>query len=157
MTKPSVLFVCLGNICRSPTAHGIARARFSDSFSDIDSAGTASYHAGDAPDRRSAQTLAARQIDITDLRARQIAAADYTRFTHIIAMDTSNLASLTANAPQGATAQLSCLLDWMPGAPSRDVPDPYYEDNFDDVFVMINRAVCEVATALSTDQPSPRA
>ncbi|MEM9268290.1 MAG: low molecular weight protein-tyrosine-phosphatase [Pseudomonadota bacterium] len=137
----SVLFVCLGNICRSPTAHGIARARFGEAFADIDSAGTGDWHAGDPPDRRAVEACARRQIDISDLRARVVEAADFTTFTHIVAMDRSNLSTLEARCPEGATAQLSCLLDWVENSPTRDIPDPYYDGKFNDAFVRTQRGV----------------
>jgi protein-tyrosine phosphatase len=126
----SVLFVCLGNICRSPTAEGVLRhlaAREAPELRlHIDSAGTSGFHRGDPPDARS--IAAARGIDITDLRARQITASDLTRFDYVLAMDESNLAGVRAMRPCGAGTRVQLLLDFFPAAGAREVPDPYERD-----------------------------
>jgi len=129
IAAPSVLFVCLGNICRSPLADGVFRhlaAETGVAFR-VDSAGTGDWNLGNAPDPRS-QTIASRYgHDIADLRARLVTPADFHRFDHIVAMDASNLANLTAMRPAGARARLSRLMDHAPAEGVADVPDPYYD------------------------------
>ncbi len=126
--RPAVLFVCLGNICRSPLAEAAFRREAARIGLDaaIDSAGTAGWHAGEPPDRR-AQAVALRNgVDIGGYRARQVAAEDFRRFTHIVALDAENLASLRALRPRDATAELSLLLDHVPGREGEAVADPYF-------------------------------
>ena len=108
MTVPSVLFVCLGNICRSPLAEAALRVEAERAGVEIvaDSAGTGNWHAGDAPDRRAQATALRHGSDISGYKARQVSRADFTRFTHIFALDAENLADLQAIAPANATAQL---------------------------------------------------
>ena len=128
--RPAVLLVCLGNICRSPLAEAAVREAADEAGLDleVDSAGTGGWHAGDAPDRR-AQAVAKRHgIDISGYRARQVTAADFTRFTHIVALDGDNLAYLRRLAPAGATATIGLLLDHVPGREGQGVRDPYYGD-----------------------------
>ena len=125
---PSVLFVCLGNICRSPLAEGALRAEAARLGLEIvvDSAGTGDWHAGEPPDRR-AQAVARRNgVDISALRARQVRPADFRRFTHVIALDHDNLANLRKLAPPDATAELSLLLDHVPGREGHAVADPWF-------------------------------
>ncbi|HEX3951732.1 MAG TPA: low molecular weight protein-tyrosine-phosphatase [Steroidobacteraceae bacterium] len=123
-----VLFVCLGNICRSPTAEGVLRylaAREAPGLVlEIDSAGTADYHIGAPPDPRSRRAALARGIDIGDLRARQVTAADFLRFDLILAMDRDNLRGLEAIRPGNARAGLKPFLEYAPQTKLRDVPDP---------------------------------
>ncbi|MEM8983087.1 MAG: low molecular weight protein-tyrosine-phosphatase [Pseudomonadota bacterium] len=144
--KNSVLFVCMGNICRSPTAEGVFRARVPNLAAWlIDSAGTHAYHVGEPPDPRSIAAAAERGYDLTPLKARRVADDDYFRFDLIIAMDGDNLANLTARMPDGATAKLALLSDYSanPDLRGRDVPDPYYGGarGFDRVLDMIEDAV----------------
>ena len=132
---PSILFVCLGNICRSPLAEAALRAEAERVRLDliVDSAGTGNWHAGEPPDPR-AQAAARRQgIDISGLRARQVMAPDFRRFTHVIALDHDNLADLRRLQPADATAELSLLLDHVPGREGGSVADPYFgdDDGFD--------------------------
>nr|WP_328803821.1 low molecular weight protein-tyrosine-phosphatase [Paracoccus xiamenensis] len=130
MSTPSVLFVCLGNICRSPLAEGAMRAVAArDGVTMlIDSAGTGNWHAGNPPDPR-AQAVAARHgVDISTLRARQVRAEDFQRFDHIVAMDRDNLAELRRLAPADAPARLSLMLDHVPGQKGKSVADPYFGD-----------------------------
>jgi protein-tyrosine phosphatase len=125
-----VLFVCLGNICRSPTAAAVLRhllAREAPQLRvEVDSAGTADYHVGDPPDPRSQRAALGRDIDMSDLRARQISPDDFTRFDLILAMDRDNLSGLQAMRPTGATAQVRLFLDYAHPAGNAEVPDPYY-------------------------------
>ncbi|MDF3903395.1 low molecular weight protein-tyrosine-phosphatase [Paracoccus sp. AS002] len=124
----SVLFVCLGNICRSPLAEAALRAAAEAAGARllVDSAGTGDWHLGRAPDRR-AQAVAARAgIDISNLRARQVGPDDFHRFDHIVAMDHENLAALHRLAPPEGRARLSLLLDHVPGRRGQAVADPYF-------------------------------
>ena len=123
-----VLFVCLGNICRSPIAEAAFRAAAADAGLDTvaDSAGTGAWHVGEPPDRR-AQAVARRHgCDIAGLRARQVVAADFSRFDYIFALDPDNLAGLRRIAPKDETARVSLLLDLVPGRAGEGVHDPYY-------------------------------
>jgi protein-tyrosine phosphatase len=126
--KPTVLFVCLGNICRSP----LAEAAFREAAQRIgldalaDSAGLGDWHIGEPPDRR-AQAVAKRHgVDIGGHLGRQVEPADFLRYSHIVALDRQNLAALEALRPQNATADLSLLLDHVAGRRGQAVPDPYY-------------------------------
>lgn len=126
----AILFVCLGNICRSPLAEAALRARAEAAglALEIDSAGTGGWHAGDAPDRRAQATAKRHGVDISGYRARQVARADFTRFTHIFALDRQNLDDLRQISPADSTARLALLLDMAPGMEGRAVADPYYGD-----------------------------
>jgi protein-tyrosine phosphatase len=134
MTKSGykVLFVCLGNICRSPTAEGVLRHLAAKEAPqlvlEIDSAGTADYHIGAPPDPRSQQAALRRGIDISGLKARQVAADDFARFDLILAMDGENLRELQAMRPRNSRAALKLFLEYAPDLGRRDVPDPYYRD-----------------------------
>lgn len=125
---PSILFVCLGNICRSPLAEAAFRAEAEAAglAVEIDSAGTGDWHVGHPPDPRSVDVAARHGVDIAGLRARQVGAADFTAFTHIFAMDRDNLGNLELLAPEGATAELALLLDLVPGREGQEVADPYF-------------------------------
>ncbi|AHF03150.1 phosphotyrosine protein phosphatase [Marichromatium purpuratum 984] len=145
-TKARVLFVCMGNICRSPTAHGVfrqlLRARGLEQLVEIDSAGTHAYHAGERPDQRASDTARARGIDIRDLRARCVEADDFERFDYVLAMDQDNYAHLAALCPPGLESRLGLFMDFAPDYPQREVPDPYYggRRGFDQVFDMVEAA-----------------
>ena len=149
-----VLFVCLGNICRSPTAEGVLRtlaAREAPELElEIDSAGTADYHIGAPPDPRSQRAALKRGVDIGGLRARQVSEADFERFDLILAMDGQNLRELQGLKPQGARAQLKLFLDFAPQLPLRDVPDPYYCDTaaFEEVLDLTTAASRGLLAAL---------
>lgn len=125
---PSVLFVCLGNICRSPLAEAALRHEAEQAGLQliVDSAGTGSWHVGKGPDPRSCAEAARHRIDIRSYRARQVSAADFERFDRILALDAANLADLRRLAPAGTEARLSLLLDLVPGLEGQDVDDPYY-------------------------------
>lgn len=135
-----VLFVCTGNICRSPTAEGVFRrlveeAGLGDRIA-ADSAGTHGYHVGEPPDPRSRQAAKARGVDLSGLRARKLAAADFTAFDHILALDHGHLVHLRRMAPAGATAAVALFLP-----DGREVPDPYYGDGaqFEEVLDLCER------------------
>ena len=134
-----VLFVCLGNICRSPTAEGVFRARAAAAglTATVDSAGTGGWHVGDPPDRRAQAEARRRGYDLSAQRARRATAQDFHDFDLIFAMDRSNLSALTRLRPADASADLTLFLDLLPDHPLRDVPDPYYEDGFDTVLDLI--------------------
>lgn len=135
MADPAFLFVCLGNICRSPLAEAAFRAAAEDAGVSViaDSAGTGGWHAGEKPDRRSIAVAAQHGIDISGQRARQVERADFDRFDHILALDPQNLADLRRIAPASGRARLRLLLDAVPGWEGRAVDDPYYggPDGFD--------------------------
>ena len=150
MTQPEqkpirILFVCLGNICRSPMAEGVLRhfAVQEGLKLEIDSAGTADYHIGEPPDERAQQACSGRGIDITGLRGRQVSPEDFHRFDYILAMDTDNLRRLRAMQPADGSARLSLFMDYAQG-PQKGmaVPDPYYGDSqdFDRVLNMLETA-----------------
>lgn len=128
VSEASVLFVCLGNICRSPLAEGAFRAAAARAglAVHVDSAGIGGWHIGEAPDPRARAEAARHGVDITRLRARQIERADFQNFGHIVALDESNLADLRRLAPADAGARLSLLLDHVPGREGHSVMDPYY-------------------------------
>ncbi|MFI8609250.1 low molecular weight protein-tyrosine-phosphatase [Pseudomonas sp. NPDC077649] len=140
-----VLFVCLGNICRSPTAEGVLRHKLRaaglEDRVQVDSAGTGDWHVGKAPDSRTRIAAQRRGYDLSALRARQVEAADFQRFDLILAMDQSNLRNLQALRPAGAQADLDLYLRRYELALD-DVPDPYYggEDGFEQVLDLIEQA-----------------
>lgn len=140
-----VLFVCLGNICRSPTAEGVFRqyveqAGLSDKIT-IDSAGTADWHTGKKPDPRTKAAAAKRGYDLSGLRGRQATAEDFAKFDLILAMDKSNLSNLQAIQPADSKAELALYLPRFGISPD-EVPDPYYggEDGFELVLDMLEQA-----------------
>ncbi|PHS25186.1 MAG: protein-tyrosine-phosphatase [Robiginitomaculum sp.] len=122
-----ILFVCLGNICRSPSAEAVLRYQAGQQglSLEVGSAGTGNWHVGQAPDARAMSAAAGRGIDMQNLRARQVSVADFTRFTHIFAMDQSNLADLQAMRPEGGIMP-ALFLGPASNTPPGDVPDPYY-------------------------------
>lgn len=129
-----VLFVCLGNICRSPTAHGVFAQRVRDrglaQHIEVDSAGTGDWHIGHAPDPRSIQQARKRGFDLSVLRARQVTADDFRRFEFILAMDKKNLADLQRLSPATFTGTLDLFLRFGNDLPV-EVPDPYYGEDAD--------------------------
>ena len=144
VARASVLFVCLGNICRSPLAEAAMRRAASNAglLLEVDSAGTGHWHVGKPPDPRAQATAQHFGIDISGLRARQIEAADYARFTHILALDRDNLSVIEARAPAGATAEIALLFDHVPGREGGEVADPYYGggERFDDTWADVTVA-----------------
>lgn len=136
MTR-SLLFVCLGNICRSPTAEAVFRGQAQGRGLEIDSAGTSGWHDGHPSDARASAEAARRGIDMSAIRSRKVTEEDFHRFDLIVAMDDQNIADLRAVQPVGSQAKLVKLLDYAPALGISNVPDPYYEDNFPEVFDMI--------------------
>ena len=142
----NVLFVCLGNICRSPTAEGAFRAVVEREGMSaeiaVDSAGTHAYHVGESPDRRAQQAARRRGIELGRLRARKATAQDFRRFDYVLAMDRENHANLAAICPPGEEHRLHMALDFAPELGRREVPDPYYggSGGFDLVLDLIDAA-----------------
>lgn len=149
----SVLFVCLGNICRSPLAEAALREEARRLGLDlvIDSAGTGNWHAGEPPDPRAIAAARRNGVDISGQRARQVRAQDFFDFSEIVALDRSNLRELSQTAPEGATARLSLLLDHVPGREGQSVDDPWYGDDedFDLTWGEATAAARGLAAALS--------
>jgi protein-tyrosine phosphatase len=125
-----ILFVCLGNICRSPTAEGVLRVIAARDFPsltiEVDSAGTADYHVGEPPDRRTVAAARRRGYELGSLRARLVQRDDFLRFDQILAMDRANLIELERRRPQGASARLGLFMAFAPDSDFDEVPDPYY-------------------------------
>ncbi len=146
MSHIKVLFVCLGNICRSPTADGVFRKLVADAglqdLIEIDSAGTAAWHIGKSPDPRTQEAAASRGYDLSELRARQAVVEDFYEYDHILAMDLSNLENLQQIQPADATARLGLFLDYAPQLGIKEVPDPYYggADGFEQVLDLVEAA-----------------
>lgn len=141
-----ILFFCMGNICRSPTAEGVMRAKLASAglehLIEVDSAGTHGYHVGEAPDRRSQRHARQRGYDLSPLRARQLTAADFQRFDLVLGMDEDNLREASHVSPAGLEHKLQLLMDYAPSAGSRIVPDPYYggAEGFDEVLDLVEAA-----------------
>lgn len=151
--RPAILFLCLGNICRSPLAEGAARAAFARAGIDalLDSAGTGDWHVGHPPDVRAQAEARRRGIDISGLRARQLSPGDFNRFDLILAADENNLRDARAIRPAGATAKLRLMLDLLPGRGGEGVADPYYGEDggfsttWDDVDAVAAALVAELS------------
>ena len=130
MRSMKLLFVCLGNICRSPTAEGVVRDIAAREFPglalELDSAGTADYHVGEPPDRRTLEAARRRGYDLSGLRARQVTAGDLSEFDYVLAMDRANLGELERLGARGR-ARRGLFLEFTPGLED-EVPDPYYGD-----------------------------
>ena len=146
---PAILFVCLGNICRSPLAEAAFRKVACDAglTVEVDSAGTGDWHIGKPPDGRAMATAARYGIDIGSYRARQLAEEDFRRFTHIFALDDANLEDIRARAPADGHAAVALLLDVVPGREGQAVADPYFGD--DAGFETTWRDVMQAAEALA--------
>jgi protein-tyrosine phosphatase len=156
MSEVRVLFVCLGNICRSPTAEGVLRhlaGREAPRLSlEIDSAGTAGYHIGAAPDARSQRAAMGRGIDISGLRARQVTPGDFSRFDFILAMDRENLRELQVMKPKNSHAQVRLFMEYAPTSSMLEVPDPYYggAEGFEQVLDLATAASRGLLASLAT-------
>jgi len=133
-----ILFVCLGNICRSPTAEAVFRARAPGY--QVDSAGTSGWHIGEPPYDAMQQATLARGYDMSDLRARQFTVADFTRFDLIIGMDAANIADIEALRPSDVQTPVHLFTDYVAAEGIAGVPDPYYTRNFDATLSLIERA-----------------
>lgn len=146
LTMVRVLFVCLGNICRSPTAEGVFRHVVTQAGLleqiEIDSAGTHAYHVGEPPDTRAQAAARRRGIDLSALRGRQALSMDIERFDYVLAMDEENYQNLMAICPSGLEHKVRLFLEFAPDRPEREVPDPYFggEAGFDRVLDMVEEA-----------------
>lgn len=145
-SKINVLFVCMGNICRSPLAHGlfedmVKREGVSDRIR-VDSAGTHAYHVGEQPDPRSQQTALRHGIDLSTQRARRVATPDFEKFDYILAMDRENYRNLLNSAPADHQHKVRLFMEFAPQRAEEEVPDPYYggPDGFDRVYEMVEAA-----------------
>ena len=160
-TARSVLFVCLGNICRSPTAEGVFRhlleAEAPQLQIEVDSAGTADYHIGDPPDMRSQRAALRRGIDLSGLRGRQVKRDDFTRFDLILGMDRGNLRELQAMRPETAPARVQLFLEYAAHPGRLEVPDPYYGNTaaFEDVLDLCTVASRGLLAALQKVAQQP--
>lgn len=146
MSNIKVLFVCMGNICRSPLAHGlfehrVAMAGLAEKIA-IDSAGTHAYHVGNPPDPRSQQTAQRHGIDLSSQRARQVKEGDFEQFDYVVAMDRENHANLIARCPTQHQHKIRLFLEFAPQLAESEVPDPYYggESGFEHVYRLIDVA-----------------
>jgi len=146
MEQIKVLFVCMGNICRSPTAEGVFRKLIEDQklSSNIitDSAGTHAYHVGEAPDRRAQTAASNRQVNLSSIRGRQFKALDLTEFDYVIAMDKANFNDINAMHDGDSKANISLFLDYAGNYSEEEVPDPYYggTNGFERVLDMVEDA-----------------
>lgn len=151
------LMVCLGNICRSPTAQAVMEKRIADAglqrYMSVDSAGTAAYHIGKAPDPRSTSAALRRGYDLSTQRARQVSVDDFYHFDYILAMDNSNLTHLLNMAPDGSADKVSLLLSHA-GSTTTDVPDPYYggDNGFEQVLDLVEQACDALLAAVQSDR-----
>lgn len=144
--KTGILVVCMGNICRSPTAHGVLQGRAAEAgLADalhVDSAGTHGFHVGAPPDRRAREAAALRGYDLSGLKARQIEQGDLQVYDYVLAMDRHNLGMLEAMRGDNAVrAHLALLMDFAPGNEGTEVPDPYYGgvNGFEEVLDLVER------------------
>ncbi len=146
MKKIGVLFICMGNICRSPTAEGVFRHLVNEQglaeAIKTDSAGTHAYHIGEPPDNRAQTTARRRGIELTDLRARRVSADDFVHFDYVLAMDQDNYRMLADIAPSDHAHKLRLFLEFAPELGMEEVPDPYYGGvkGFERVFDMVEAA-----------------
>ena len=145
-----ILMVCLGNICRSPLAEGIMRAKLPENYI-VDSAGTVAWHSGQLPDKRSVTTAKNRGLDITNQRARQFKVSDFDTFDYIYVMDNSNYKDVISLAPtEESKSKVRLILNEIFPNENVDVPDPYYggDDGFENVFDMLDQACEAIARKL---------
>ena len=142
-----ILAVCLGNICRSPTAEAVLRARLTGV--EVDSAGTSDWHIGDPPYPPAIKAAAERGYDLTLLRARQVTEQDFHEFDLILAMDASNLKKLKAMSPMGARASVRLLMEYAPEGAVSEVPDPYYTGDFEGALDLIEAAADGLRASVS--------
>lgn len=157
MSEVNVLMVCMGNICRSPLAHGlfedlVEKAGLSDRIR-VDSAGTHAYHVGEEPDPRSQQTGRRHGIDLSRQRARRVADEDFERFDYILAMDRDNFGILMRSAPPEQHHKIRLFLEFAPEMSAEEVPDPYYGgvDGFDRVYDLVEAAAAGLLQHIRSD------
>ncbi|HFC04206.1 MAG TPA: low molecular weight phosphotyrosine protein phosphatase [Rhizobiales bacterium] len=153
----NILFVCLGNICRSSMAHGIMESELEKrglSHINVDSAGTSNWHIGNPPDSRAIATAAQIGVDISNQHARQITPEDFNNFDLILAMDTDNFKDLQAMAPKNSTAELAMCLDFSSLNSGGNVPDPYYggQEGFNLLIGMLEDACKGIADHITNQQ-----
>ena len=154
----SVLFVCMGNICRSPTAEGVFRHLLDREAPEldveIDSAGTHAYHIGDQPDRRAQAAAIRRGVDLSTIRARKVSASDFSRFDLILAMDEDNLALLVEYCPPDQRHKLRLFLEYAVESAVENVPDPYYggANGFEQVLDLVEVAALGLISELRAGQ-----
>jgi protein-tyrosine phosphatase len=157
--KIKVLFVCMGNICRSPTAEGVFHRMVKEAGLthevEIDSAGTHAYHVGSSPDRRAQQAASNRGYDLSGLIGRQVADQDFTRFDYILAMDRDNLGNLLNRCPPDQRGKVKLFLEFSERFADREVPDPYYggPQGFDAVLDMVEDAARGLLQAIRSRMP----
>ena len=155
MTQHKVLFVCTGNICRSPTAEGVARGLAAkqgvDHLFEFDSAGTHGYHVGDPPDPRTVAAAARRGYDLSPLRARRVTEFDFVRFDHVLAMDREHLELLQRACPRLHHKKLGLFLEYRQAFDQDEVPDPYYggAQGFEQVLDLVEDAAAHLILTLS--------
>jgi protein-tyrosine phosphatase len=154
MEKIKVLFVCMGNICRSPTAEGVftkllKEQNLEDNFI-IDSAGTHAHHVGESPDLRAQNAASERGVELTHLRARKVIMADFEDYDYLLAMDDDNYEALISTCPQKYAEKISYLLEFAPQLGVKEVPDPYYggKYGFERVLDMVEAASLGFLTML---------
>lgn len=146
MKQIKVLFVCMGNICRSPTAEGVFNKVLTDMDALdrflVDSAGTHAYHVGEPSDSRSQQTARSRGVDLSNIRARKVSPSDFENFDHILAMDGDNYQILFDASPSEYRHKVELFLDYAPERNEKNVPDPYYggANGFEHVFDLVEEA-----------------
>lgn len=149
----SILFVCLGNICRSPAAEGVFRTLMPDARTD--SAGTSDWHVGAQPYGPMQAAARTRGYDLSDLRARQVHGGDFAAFDLILAMDADNLAAIEAMRPTGNRTPVRLLTDYAEGTGADHVPDPYHTRDFDGALDLIEVAAGGLVQALRSGTPLP--
>ncbi len=151
-----VLFVCLGNICRSPTAHGVMAQKIVErgliKRIRVDSAGTSDWHLGSLPDPRTLLAAKTRGYDLSDQRGRQVTRGDFDEFDFILAMDQQNLANLERIKPRHFAGHLGLFLDFLPNQPLREVPDPYHggTQGFEQVLDLVEASCDALLTHILT-------
>ena len=158
MADHRLLFVCLGNICRSPMAEGVFRRVIEEEgvshLFEIDSAGLGDWHVGQAPDERARAASLSRGIDISGQCARQVEGSDFQRFDLLLVMDRSNFAELRRRAPREAHGKIKLFLDYAPHLGTKDVPDPFFggDEGFDDALDLIEEAAHGLLASLVDEE-----
>jgi protein-tyrosine phosphatase len=160
IVKRSILFVCLGNICRSPIAEGVfrhiaAKRGFVDHF-HVDSAGLGSWHIGHSPDERAQAAMRLHGIDISGLRARRVSHEDFAAFDLILAMDRANRNALLKLAPKEHQGKIALLMDYAPTMSVEEIPDPFFGDayGFDYAYQLVDAACRGLFVSLTAQKPT---